>query len=127
MTREEAIKWLRLLRKTPITWDDYSEETINIRSAAEVKEREAIYMAIKALKEQDWIPCSERLPNEEERQEAYLRSDHASEFIVMIKGGTRPTTLLLTHDDQWMDENRMCYKVLAWMPLPTPYKGGDTE
>ncbi|MDO4601996.1 MAG: hypothetical protein Q4B37_06970 [Eubacteriales bacterium] len=40
-----------------------------------------------------WIPVEERLPNESEFQEAYCRNHYAAEFLVTIKGATRPTTL----------------------------------
>ncbi len=34
----------------------------------------------------DWIPCSERLPNEIEFQEVYCRNQYAADFLVTIKG-----------------------------------------
>lgn len=48
--------------------------------------------------EQRWIPVSERLPNEDEFIKSYRRNKYAAEFIVMIKGANRPTTLYFTHD-----------------------------
>lgn len=33
----------------------------------------------------NWMPCSERLPNEIEFQEAYCRNQYAAEFLVTIK------------------------------------------
>ena len=74
-----------------------------------------------------WIPCSERLPNMEERLKAYVKNHYASEFIVMIRGANRPTTLLLTHDNYWVDENRDEYDVIAWRQLPEPYKERKAE
>ena len=71
----------------------------------------------------DWIPCSVRLPNEIEFQEAYCRNQYAAEFLVTIKGATRPTTLYFKNNS-WFDEERNYYKVAAWQPLPAPYKGG---
>lgn len=71
----------------------------------------------------NWIPCSERLPNEIEFQEAYCRNQYAAEFLVTIKGATRPTTLYFKNNS-WFDEERNYYKVAAWQPLPEPYKGG---
>lgn len=75
----------------------------------------------------NWVPCSERLPNEEERKESALDYNnpelYASEFIVMISGALRPTSLLLTHDDIWIDEMwEQEYDVVAWRMLPEPYK-----
>ena len=71
----------------------------------------------------NWIPCSERLPNEIEFQEAYCRNQYAAEFIVTIKGATRPTTLYFIKNS-WFDEGMNYYKVIAWQPLPESYKGG---
>ena len=71
----------------------------------------------------NWMPCSERLPNEIEFQEACCRNQYAAEFLVTIKGATRPTTLYFKNNS-WFDEQRNYYKVVAWQPLPAPYKGG---
>lgn len=71
----------------------------------------------------NWIPCSERLPNEIEFQKAYCRNQYAAEFLVTIKGATRPTTLYFKNNS-WFDEGRNYYKVVAWQPLPEPYRGG---
>ncbi len=71
----------------------------------------------------NWIPCSERLPNEEEFIKAYCRNIYAAEFIVMIKGATLPTTLYFKNGS-WTDMKGNYYNVVAWQPLPEPYKGG---
>ena len=71
----------------------------------------------------NWIPCSERLPNEEEFIKAYCRNIYAVEFIVMIKGATLPTTLYFKNGS-WTDMEGNYYNVVAWQPLPEPYRGG---
>ena len=70
-----------------------------------------------------WVLVSERMPNEEEKRQAYCRNHHGSEFVVMIDGASRPTTLYLTMDGFWVDDKRAVYKVIAWQPLPEPYIG----
>lgn len=70
--------------------------------------------------ENNWTLCSERLPNEEEFIKAYRRNKYAAEFIVMIKGASRPTTLYFTHGGWWTDNMIDRYDVVAWMPLPEP-------
>lgn len=72
----------------------------------------------------NWIPVEERLPNEIEFQEAYCRNQYAAEFLVTIKGATRPTTLYF-ENNSWFDEGRNYYKVVAWQPLPASYKGEE--
>lgn len=79
---------------------------------------------INAGSKSDWIPCSERLPNEIEFQKAYCRNQYTAEFLVTIKGATRPTTLYFKNNS-WFDEQRNYYKVVAWQPLPASYKGEE--
>lgn len=63
----------------------------------------------------EWIPVSERLPNKEELDR------YGAEFIVMIKGAGKPTTLYLMRSGKWVDEEYEVYDVIAWMPLPKLY------
>ncbi len=70
----------------------------------------------------NWIPCSERLPSEEEFIKAYCRNSYAAEFVVMIKGATLPTTLYFKNGS-WTDMKGNYYNVVAWQPLPERYKG----
>lgn len=69
----------------------------------------------------EWISTSERLPNEEDFVKAYCRNHYCAEFIVMIEGATRPTTLYYKNGI-WADEINNHYRVVAWQPLPEPYK-----
>lgn len=84
-----------------------------------VKEQERIEVPFSYVNK--WIPCSDRLPNECEFKKAYLRKKYIAEFIVMIKGATRPTTLYFRKTGIWVDEDGIPYDVIAWMPLPEPY------
>lgn len=75
----------------------------------------------------EWILVEERLPNEEEFEKYYCRNHYAAEFIVMIKGANRPTSLYYK-EGVWFDDDNNDYDVLAWMPLPEyprPYSSGD--
>lgn len=88
---------------------------------------------VNALKaENEWI--SDRVPNEDEMKRAYCRNKYGSEFLVMIEGATRPTTLYRTMDGFWVDDKRETYCVTHWRELPTfpfycwgtgPMKAGD--
>ena len=87
----------------------WSEETVD-----------AIEMGIHALKETQWIPCSERLP---ERDGAY----QLKEFAVTINDGGRVYASHASYDfeaHKWIYHNG---KIVAWMPLPKPYKEGKDE
>ena len=76
------------------------KETWNEKTCKQIKE---------ALEQTTWIPVSERLPEKYTytlwcASSGYVRSDYFNgEF--------------------WEDAKKYCYEVVAWMPLPEPYKG----
>ena len=90
---------------------------------------EAVKMAIEALRQPEpkWIPCSERLPEEGER------------VLATHLGGLNPSRQVIEHiylngkfTCGWdMDDDvhshtfgqRFMGEVVAWMPLPEPYRG----
>lgn len=67
-----------------------------------------------AQPEQRWIPCSERLP------------EHGGRYLISVLDGiNRRTTVApyLPRCKAWAMNGRMAYwKVIAWLPLPEPYK-----
>lgn len=67
----------------------------------------------------DWIPCSEHLPEVQEG----IEDDCCPEFNVTIKGADKATTLKYASDGTWFDDSGEVYKVIAWQPLPDKYKG----
>ena len=89
------------------------EEAISILKTFRItgdKAHEAFDMAIKAL-EQRWIPVSERLP---ERDDEVLATDGVDMFVAWYS------------IQEWksFDSNYDRYTpIVAWMPLPEPYKG----
>lgn len=103
MNNQQAID--RLVKH--LEWD-WSEETV-----------EAIDMGIHALKETQWIPISERLPEEEE----YILLSFANYTGLDIgryeKDGENDK--FYPGDDE---ETYAHYGLIvnAWMPLPKPYK-----
>lgn len=77
----------------------WSEETVD-----------AIGMGIHALKETQWIPCSERLP------------ENAMNVIAQFSSGT---VTELRYAGNGIFEGIYDYStkvIIAWMPLPEPYK-----
>jgi hypothetical protein len=70
-----------------------------------------------------WIPCNERLPEDPVPDAFYGLSemDTYPEYIVMIAGAQEPTFLKYAGSGEWYRDGNF-YKVIAWMPLPAPYK-----
>lgn len=114
MTKEEALMTIQAIPES--FWEKLSDA-----------ENEAVEMAVKALKGQMWVPCSERFPTEKEAWDYNAEEDlyEPNEFIVQVKGAELPTVAMFdgetfTHgyaEDGYgfMDE------IIAWMPLPEPY------
>ena len=112
MTREEAIQ---ILAFDECYMSRYSEEYA-----------EAYRMAIDALSvEDDWISCSERLP---EIDETLRLCDQISEEILGTDNYGNIRHVYLTNCGYLKPtfctaEEGMSVDIVAWMPLPKPYKG----
>ena len=84
-------------------------------------EEDAIETVLDALPR--WIPCSERLPKDNRQVLVYARSVHyaLAKYDEMRNADG-------TYTKQWVtfDAWKPLYtikEVIAWMPLPEPYKG----
>ena len=67
-----------------------------------------------------WIPCSERLPDEPEYG--------VDGYIVQSKDIAEPYSAYWGEDETWTDSDcNVIDDVIAWMPLPEPYKEGGTD
>ena len=93
-----------------------------------------------AQPEQRWIPCGERLPEEEDSIFArYYGTDRwrkamfrkkSREVIVtsVFEDGELHTEVAHTTDGKWcVGVNVVPRTVIAWMPLPEPYEEKDNE
>ena len=69
-----------------------------------------------------WISVEERLPEVDEDTEETIEDDDCPEYIVTIRGASESTTLKYNPDGTWFDENGCIYDVIAWRPLPEPYR-----
>ena len=72
-----------------------------------------------SVQEQRWIPVTERMPN---GQEEVIVSCHDTSgdgsFGYTSSGWTT------TDGEYWIVDNEINHFVVAWMPLPEPYKDG---
>ena len=61
-----------------------------------------------------WIPVSEKLPEYDKEVLCFLESDEMAVLYLKNEWG----------QDIWVDGSlgTGCYEVIAWMPLPNPYK-----
>lgn len=78
--------------------------------------------------EPHWIPVTERLPKEKDAGILKkLGTSKRSEYVlatVEVKG-ERMTVTACTYDGKWDWNMKYAfpdYKIIAWMPLPEPYK-----
>lgn len=111
MTREEAKHWLEIELKT---WEDECKSKHPIK--------EALSVAIKALEQEPrWIPCNERMPQENEC------------VLVTIQTPLRTSVRSGIFFYPWFSiDNGDCWRfneeeVVAWMPLPKPYEPQESE
>ena len=75
-----------------------------------------------------WIPCSERMPDAEygEGDSVLCCTELGLMYILYWDGGNWCVTTGEPH--QWVNHKTGWHdKVIAWMPLPTPYKGGENH
>lgn len=115
MTRDLAIKVIKRMIKTGIAYDDgYAYEPLTN------DEKEALDMAIKSLKQKtEWIPASKELPKEGEEVLVWYEYFRYGDYNCMWQ----------TYGIGWqydghfdVDNGGVKQRVIAWMPLPEPYK-----
>lgn len=99
---------------------DYENTGLSPQQAEELMDKDIPDINV----DSKWIPVSERLPDAPPEG---IADEDCPEYLVMIKDFSVPTTLYYSSDGSWFDDNGYVYKVIAWMPLPEPYKEAENE
>lgn len=103
MTKEEALMTIQAIPES--FWEKLSDA-----------ENKAVEMAVNALKGQMWIPCSERLPEEQGWYLAHVK--HTLNGLVTIEKVLWKKSKYCSL--KFYRKGNDC-EVVAWMPLPEPY------
>ena len=82
---------------------------------------ERVLNAAETLKQKmgHWIPVSERLPERSVWVLAYCKTKDGYEYQTVL--------LLAKYNGEWTDCDDFCDDVIAWMPLPEPYKAESED
>lgn len=99
-------------------WRILSEE-----ACVEGQQAERIHQRLKEICGDGWIPVEEGLPEVSED----IDDDDCPEFNVTIDGSDKATTLKYSSDGVFFDDNGYVYSVIAWQPLPAPYRPKEED
>lgn len=110
----EQIEELRLMAEMFANGEPYGNLLRRAANTIEMLSEKA-----REPKQGEWIPCSERLP-EESGMHLCTCNDGYDNRTTFVKYQKRFSRWDLTG-------TRSYWKVIAWMPLPEPWKGADDE
>ena len=79
--------------------------------------------------EPHWIPCSERLPEEDHWLGGSGRQFSDEVLVSVVNYDDEDTWVYIsqTIDGKWALELPRHCEIAAWMPLPKPYRGGEKD
>lgn len=99
-----------------------NREAINLLEEIKVNKAytEALEMALKVLEKTQWIPVTERLPK---KPDNYPKCEiRRTYYLVSLESGCVESLGYDFDRDEWMITGS---PVVAWMPLPAPWKGKE--
>lgn len=123
--------------------EEYTHCTLcYLQSPCEYQNEDARLPISEFADDNGWIPCSERLPEEHDSIFAKYKGTYkwnnamfekisdTVNVTVADENGNSETTYAHTVDGKWNCELLRCnktYRIIAWRPLPEPYKAGEAE
>lgn len=110
-----------------------TDESKAIKTVMDKIEQSLGEFALEKQEQDRWIPVTERLPKEKDAGILKkLGTDKRSDYVlatVEVKG-ERMTVTACTYDGKWDWNMKYAfpdYKVIAWRPLPEPYKAEEEQ
>ena len=109
-------------------------DTLHVNIPDDPKINKIIYNGVEFVSGAQWIPVSERLPEEHDsifsgfygtekwRNAMFRKTSKIVIITVEFMDGTRQSAPCHTIDGEWNQSMKGMGKVVAWMPLPHPYK-----
>ena len=117
--QDGAVRWLESTYKYGIE-KDYDKAEISERVISNLKDK-----IMDIIKEQptvnEWIPCSERLPENDEDMLVQIGNETCEQYVAYYD---KKKGCWFTKDYTYEFGCGRC-GVVAWMPLPEPYKEID--
>lgn len=130
ISRQEAIDELKAMYRAAEKWGEETfDDTIKIRSescmASLVEMKLRIEKLPSAQPEQQWMPCSKELPKTDKWRTEF---NVTTETGVVRSMDWENTIVRGEPVSRWIWQGRISpWEVVAWMPLPEPYKGADDD
>ena len=128
ISRANAIRWVKT------ECNQYGKPTLDYDSGLKVIEHLKKMPSELPSTEAEWIPFKKRPLTDEEKQEypdwAYIFDcplPEDEEEILLTNGVHVWTDTFINDGECYLDGGDDIDDGMAWMPLPKPYKGGDTE
>ena len=110
-----------------ITDDSPNDGYTDIKNQVEEIKRGVLKLPPEDVQPVQWIPCSKRLPNDNDYNSCMECIDGAVWYLT--EKGAMGLGYYYESTKQWAttDDLKTDGKVVAWMPLPEPWKGSDNE
>lgn len=125
MTVKEIIDGLKftvdMFLFDPTTGETYTEP----RNDMDKTTIDACNGAIELLEQTRWIPCNERLPKDYSSCLCTIRNHYTYDNHIEVYDHV---VVYNPAEKEWLDESsKLAFEVIAWMPLPEPYRESEEE